>query len=76
MMTTSFPFFATHKIKMSTMPSESPTIMKGPDNWFIKFSKKIEKCWYMQVIAMNIMQMDNIWIILLNILNKSFCCFL
>ena len=54
------PFLTADIIKISTMPCEAPAVMQCPDNRDIMFFQVSKKQLYLQVKAVDIMQMHKI----------------
>ena len=59
-MTLGFPLVAPDKIEISAMPRKGPAVMQRPDHRNILFPQIVEQHLIIEIIAMNIVQMNNI----------------
>ena len=69
-MAASFPLVTTDKIKVSAVSCKGPAVMKSPHYRLIIRREKAKQNVIIQIIAVNIMKMDDIGIIFPDFLNQ------
>jgi len=73
-MTASSPTFTLRVQKICTVAGERPAVVQSPNDGFAEFLQKLEENFYVQIISVYVVQVDDVGIDLSDHLNEPCRC--